>query len=82
MILCSQANLENDNKWINVVRWLKNKAETWVRPWISPIWYLNQKSYERNGWSIIIDQERAPIVKQIFKKVWYDWFKWRAIMNG
>lgn len=79
MILCSQAKLENDNKWINVTRWLKNKAELWIRPWIAPIWYLNQKSHERNGWKIITDLERAPIIKQIFEKVGYDWYKWRAI---
>lgn len=79
MILCSQAKLENDNKWVNVVRWLKNKAKMWIRPWIAPIWYLNQKSFERNGWKIILDSERDFVIKQIFEKVAYDWYKWRDI---
>lgn len=79
MILCSQAKLENDNKWVNVVRWLKNKAQQGFRPWVAPLWYLNKKSYERNGWSIILDPDRAPIIKQIFEKVAHDWCKWREI---
>lgn len=79
MILCSQAKLENDNKWVNVIRWLKNKAKMWIRPWIAPIWYLNQRSFERNGWKIILDPERSHIVKQIFEKVAYDGYKWRDI---
>lgn len=79
MILCSQAKLENDNKWINVVRWLKNKAQQWVRPWVAPLGYLNKKSYERNGGSIVLDPDRAPILKQIFEKVAYEGYKWREI---
>ena len=79
MILCSQAKLENDNKWINVARWLKNKAQQWVRPWVAPLGYLNKKSYDRNGGSIILDMERAPIIRQIFEKVAYEWYKGREI---
>lgn len=79
MILCSQAKLENDNKWLNVVRWLKNKAQTWVRPWVAPIWYLNQRSFERNWWKIILDPDRHHVIKQVFEKVAYDWYKWREI---
>jgi len=81
MILCSQAKLENDNKWVNVVRWLKNKAETWIRPWIAPLWYLNKKSYYRNWGKIIIDPERSHIIKEVFEKVAYEWYKWREIFK-
>ncbi|MGE4443482.1 MAG: recombinase family protein [Candidatus Altimarinota bacterium] len=79
MILCSQAKLENDNKGVNVIRGLKNKAKMGIRPGIAPIGYLNQRSFERNGGKIILDPERSHIVKQIFEKVAYDGYKGRDI---
>ncbi|MCK9271918.1 recombinase family protein [Candidatus Gracilibacteria bacterium] len=79
MILCSQAKLENDNKGVNVVRGLKNKAKMGIRPGIAPIGYLNQKSFERNGGKIILDSERDFVIKQIFEKVAYDGYKGRDI---
>jgi len=69
MILCSQAKLENDNRGINVKRGLKNKAEMGVRPGVAPLGYLNERSPDRNKGKIIIDPERAPIIKNMFQHV-------------
>lgn len=69
MILCSQAKLENDNRGINVKRGLKNKAEMGVRPGVAPLGYLNERSPDRNKGKIIIDPERAPIIKRMFQHV-------------
>lgn len=69
MILCSQAKLENDNRGINVKRGLKNKAEMGVRPGVAPLGYLNERSPDRNKGKIIVDPERAPIIKNMFQYV-------------
>ncbi len=81
MILCSQAKLENDNRSINVVRWLKTKAETWHLPHKAPMGYLNERSYMRNGWRIAIDPERAPYIALIFEKVAHEWMSGRAVQR-
>jgi site-specific DNA recombinase len=69
MILCSQAKLENDNRGINVKRGLKNKAEMGIRPGVAPLGYLNERSLDRNKGKIVIDPERAPIIKRMFQYV-------------
>ena len=79
MILCSQAKLENDNRSINVVRWLKTKAELGHLPHQAPLWYINERSYLRNWWRIAIDPVKAPYIKEIFEKVAYEWWSWRKI---
>jgi len=79
MILCSQAKLENDNKAINVIRWLKNKAKMWIRPWIPPLWYENKRSFVKNGWTIILDEKRWETVKDIFQKVGNEGYTGRQI---
>lgn len=66
MILCSQAKLENDNRGINVKRGLKNKCELGVRPGVAPLGYLNERSPDRNKGKIIIDPQRAPVIKEMF----------------
>jgi site-specific DNA recombinase len=79
MILCSQAKLENDNKGINVKRGLKAKCEKGVMPGNCPLGYYNEKSGIRGRSGILIDAERAPIVKKIFEKVAYDMTPGREI---
>ncbi|MFH1792687.1 MAG: recombinase family protein [Patescibacteria group bacterium] len=68
MILCSQAKLENDNRGINVKRGLRAKCEMGWRPGVAPIGYKNVIANNRIS-EIILDEERAPIIKQIFERV-------------
>jgi len=71
MILCSQAKLENDNKGINVKRGLKMRCEMGLWPAPAPTGYLNEKRVDRRGY-VMIDPERAPVIKQMFEKVAYE----------
>jgi len=75
MILCSQAKLENDNKSINVKRGLRTRCEMGLWPAPAPVGYLNEKKVDRKGY-VLIDSERAPVVKKMFEKVAYE--KWSA----
>lgn len=68
MILCSQAKLENDNRGINVKRGLKAKCEMGWRPGVAPLGYRNIITNNRIS-KIVFDEERAPIVKQLFVRV-------------
>ncbi len=68
MILCSQAKLENDNRGINVKRGMRARCSMGWRPTVPPLGYLSQLD-KSNPQLIIIDPERAFIVKQIFDKV-------------
>lgn len=76
MILCSQAKLENDNKSINVKRGLKMRCEMGLWPAPAPTGYLNEKRVDRKGY-VLVDPERAPIIKQMFEKVAYE--KWSGL---
>ncbi|MCX6786098.1 MAG: recombinase family protein [Candidatus Komeilibacteria bacterium] len=78
MILCSQAKLENDNKSINVKRGMKARAALGFWPGIAPMGYLNENRRDKPG-SVIIDPERAPIVKQMFEKFGNDGWSGRKI---
>lgn len=80
MILGSQAKLENDNRGINVKRGLRTRVEMGLWPGVAPIGYLNQKHIEKKC-QIIIDQERAPIVKKMFEKMAYDKWSGRKIYH-
>jgi DNA invertase Pin-like site-specific DNA recombinase len=71
MILCSQAKLENDNKSLNVKRGLRTRCEMGWRPGIALTGYLNEKRTDRKC-QVLVDPERAPIVKQMFEKVGND----------
>lgn len=73
MILCSQAKLENDNKSLNVKRGLRMRAEMGLWTSTAPTGYLNEKRTDRKGY-VLIDSERAPVIKQMFEKVAYE--KW------
>lgn len=66
MILCSQAKLENDNKSINVKRGMKTKLDMGWRPGVAPLGYINRAFGGVKD--IILDPERAPIIKQVFEK--------------
>ena len=73
MILGSQAKLENDQKGVNVKRGLRARAEMGLRPGVAPTGYLNEKIIDRKC-HMIVDPERAPIIKKMFEKVAYE--KW------
>ncbi|MCX6721599.1 MAG: recombinase family protein, partial [Candidatus Staskawiczbacteria bacterium] len=73
MILCSQAKLENDNKSVNVKRGLRMRCEMGLWPAPAPTGYLNEKLINRKGY-VMVDPQRAPVVKQMFEKVAYE--KW------
>ncbi|MFZ2126430.1 MAG: recombinase family protein [Candidatus Microsaccharimonas sp.] len=67
MILCSQAKLENDNKGITIKRGMRARAALGWRPGNIPIGYLNRSLNGRKD--IVIDPERAEIIKEIFERV-------------
>lgn len=78
MILCSQAKLENDNKSVNVKRGLKIRAEMGLRPTRAPTGYLKENRLDRKC-EVIVDQERAPVVRKMFEKVAYEKWSGRQI---
>ncbi len=80
MILGSQAKLENDNRGINVKRGLRTRVEMGLWPGMAPLGYLNQKLMDKKC-RIVIDPERAPVVKQMFEKVAYDLWSGRKVYN-
>lgn len=83
MILGSQAKLENDNRGVNVKRGLRTRCEMGLRPGVAPVGYSNEKHADRKC-QAVIDELRAPVIKQMFEKVanekWsgrklYQWLK-------
>lgn len=78
MILGSQAKLENDNRGINVKRGLRTRVEMGLWPGIAPVGYLNQKHIDKKC-QIIIDPDRAPIIKKMFEKMAYEKWSGRKI---
>lgn len=80
MILCSQAKLENDNKSVNVKRGLRTRCEMGLRPGPAVVGYLNEKRIDRKC-EVIIDTERAPIIKQMFEKVAYERWSGRKLYH-
>lgn len=80
MILCSQAKLENDNKSINVKRGLKTRCEMGLRPGPAVVGYLNEKRMDKKC-QVVIDKDRAPIVKQMFEKVAYEKWSGRKLFH-
>jgi DNA invertase Pin-like site-specific DNA recombinase len=66
MILCSQAKLENDNRGVNVKRGIRAKCEMGWRPGSAPIGYINRSFSGVKD--IVIDIDRAPIIKEIFER--------------
>jgi len=80
MILCSQAKLENDNKSINVKRGLRARCEMGLWPAPAPTGYLNEKRIDKKG-HVLVDNERSPIIKQMFEKVAYEKWSGRKIYH-
>jgi len=80
MILCSQAKLENDNKSINVKRGLRTRCEMGLRPGPAVVGYLNEKRMDRKC-EVILDPDRAHIIKQIFEKVAHEKWSGRKIYH-
>lgn len=80
MILGSQAKLENDNRGVNVKRGLRARAEMGLWPGLAPLGYLNQNRMDKKC-QIIVDEARAPIIKQMFEKVAYEKMSGRKIYN-
>jgi site-specific DNA recombinase len=81
MILCSQAKLENDNKGVNVKRGLKAKCDMGYRPGVAPLGYINEKYNDKGKKRIMVDAERAPIIKQIFEKVANSYWTGREVFQ-
>ena len=81
MILCSQAKLENDNKGINVKRGLKAKCDLGIRPGHCPLGYYNEMNSVRDKSRILVDEERSPIIKEIFSKVANEFWTGREIFR-
>lgn len=77
MILCSQAKLENDNKSINVKRGIRTKCEMGWRPGVAPLGYMNRAFGGVND--IILDPERAPLIKEAFEKAGYERWSGRRL---
>lgn len=78
MILGSQAKLENDNRGINVKRGLRTRVEMGLWPGVAPAGYLNQKLMDKKC-QVVIDPERAPIIKKLFEKMVYEKWSGRKI---
>ena len=80
MILCSQAKLENDNKSINVKRGLRTRVEMGLWPGPAPTGYFKEKRMDRKC-EVILDPERAPIIKKMFEKVAYEKWSGKKVYN-
>ena len=80
MILCSQAKLENDNKSVNVKRGLRTRVEMGLWPGTAPTGYLNEKRVDKKC-HVLIDPERAHVIKQIFEKHAYGGWSGKKIYH-
>lgn len=80
MILGSQAKLENDNRGINVKRGLRTRVEMGLWPGVAPLGYLNQKLMDKKC-QVIIDPQRAPVIKKMFEKVAFEHYSGRKLYN-
>lgn len=80
MILGSQAKLENDNKMVNVKRGLKARVEMGLWPAQAPTGYLNHPDRSRKC-EVIIDEQRAETIKQMFEKVAHSGWSGRKLYH-
>ncbi len=80
MILCSQAKLENDNKSVNVKRGLRTRVEMGLWPGTAPTGYLNEKRVDKKC-HVLLDPERAHVIKQIFEKHAYGGWSGKKIYH-
>lgn len=79
-ILGGQAKLENDNRGINVKRGLRMRVEMGLWPGMAPVGYKNQKLMDKKC-QIIVDTERAPVVRKMFEKVAYEKWSGRKVYH-
>ena len=80
MILGSQAKLENDNKMVNVKRGLRARCEMGLWPSVPPTGYLSNPDRNRKC-EVVIDPQRAEVIKQMFEKVAYDGWSGRKLFK-
>lgn len=80
MILGSQAKLENDNKVVNVQRGLRARCEMGLWPSVPPTGYSSHPDRNRKC-EVIVDEQRAPVIRQVFEKVAYDGWSGRKIFQ-
>ena len=80
MILCSQAKLENDNRGINVKRGLRARCELGLWPTTAATGYIKERRLDRKN-ECLIDEDRAPVIKQIFEKVAYEQWSGRKVYH-
>lgn len=80
MILGSQAKLENDNRGVNVKRGLRTRAEMGLWCGTPPLGYKTQNQLDKKC-QVVIDHDRAPVVKKMFEKVAYEKWSGRKIYN-
>ena len=80
MILCSQAKLENDNRGVNIKRGQRARCEMGLWPTTPPTGYLTQRLAERKC-QVIMDVERAPVIKKMFEKVAFDRWSGRKLYH-
>ncbi len=80
MILGSQAKLENDNKMVNVKRGLRARCEMGLWPSVPPTGYLSHSDRNRKC-EVVLDEQRAHVIKQMFEKVAYDGWSGRKLFK-
>lgn len=80
MILGAQGKLENDQKGLNVKRGLRAKCEMGLWPAPAPTGYVNERRTDRKGY-VMVDPNRAPIVKQMFEKVAHEKWSGRRVFR-
>ncbi|OHA64239.1 MAG: hypothetical protein A2667_01360 [Candidatus Wildermuthbacteria bacterium RIFCSPHIGHO2_01_FULL_47_27] len=80
MILGAQGKLENDQKGVNVKRGLRAKCEMGLWPAPAPTGYLIEKRTDRKGY-VVLDPDRAPIIKKMFEKVAYEGLSGRKVFK-
>lgn len=80
MILGSQAKLENDNKMVNVKRGLRARCEMGLWPSVPPTGYLSNPDRNKKC-EVVIDEQRAGVIKQMFERVAYDGWSGRKLFK-
>jgi site-specific DNA recombinase len=78
MILGSQAKLENDNKMVNVKRGLRARCEMGLWPSVPPTGYLSHSDRNKKC-EVVLDGQRADVIKQMYEKVAYDGWSGRKL---
>lgn len=78
MILGSQAKLENDNKMVNVKRGLRARCEMGLWPSVPPTGYLSHSDRNKKC-EVVLDEQRADVIKQMYEKVAYDGWSGRKL---